>query len=384
MHWKHDISHVVKKFMKGRARSTSHIALAVLMWMVFTAPPGDLLAYKQTHVLLLITPALQGDHQEDLVQSVEAHLAGLPIIVHTTTNASLDVRDVSAAKESASFFKADSVVWTNSDLSDARFWNMTGDSPPQTFSVADTDEGWLPRCEAFASIVLSMTSPLLPASATPQKESTSAPTKSQTAPPQDTAKKKSDSANAQGSMSKPVEPADAYPFATLQFRIGLNFPTSRLNPSVIAGVGAEIVLPPLDNRLSIALDASFTRPRLEGKGNDPDFGAYSYVNNVYELKFALDLIFRPLGLKYICIPILGVGPAVQFLKTTQTSTLSEGRNFEQSWEIGLEALLGLDVALGPGFLVLEARYLYTDLDHQLTGDTNGGNVAASFGYRFGF
>ena len=144
------------------------------------------------------------------------------------------------------------------------------------------------------------------------------------------------------------------------------------------------MLPPLDNRFSIAVDASFTRPRLEGKGNDPGFGAYTYANNVYELKTALDLVLRPLGYKYICIPILGVGPALQFLKTTQTSTLSEGRNFEQSWEIGLEALLGLDVEMGPGYLVLEIRYLYTDLDHRLTGDTNGGNVATSLGYRFRF
>ncbi len=347
--------------MKGRARSTSQIALVVMPLMVFVASPKDSLADKQTHALLLIVPDLQGDHREDLVQSVEAHLAGLPIVIHTTTSTSPDVNNVSAVKESATFFDVDSVVWTNSDLSDARFWNMAGDSPPQTFSVEDSNEGWLSRCEAFASIVLSMTSPLLPASPQ-QRESTSA----------------------QGPESKPVEPADAYPFATLQFRIGVNFPTSRLNPSVIAGLAAEIVLPPLDHRLSIALDASFTRPRLVGKGNDPDLGAYSYVNNVHELKFAANLIFRPLGLKYVCIPILGVGPAVQFLKTTQTSTLSEGRNFEQSWEIGLEALLGLDVALGPGFLVLEARYLYTNLDHRLTGDTNGGNVATSLGYRFGF
>ena len=347
--------------MKGLARRGIHLATAVVFWMVFTASAQEAHADKQVHVLLLITQDLRGDQQKDLVQSVEAHLAGLPIVIHTTTNTSLDMHDVSAVKEAAAFFNADSVVWANSDLGDASFWNIAGDSPPLAFSVPDTDEGWLPRCEAFASIVLAMTSSLLPAS--PQQ---------------------GESTSAQGPESKPVEPADADPFATLQFRIGINFPTSRLNPSAIAGVAAEIVLPPLDNRFSIALDASFTRPRLEGKGNDPGLGAYSYANNVYELKIAADLIVRPLGLKYACIPILGVGPAVQFLKTTQTSTLSEGRNFEQSWEIGLEVLLGLDVALGPGFMVLDLRYLYTDLDHRLTGDTNGGNVAASLGYRFRF
>ena len=367
--------------MKGRARSTSRIALAVLLWMVFAASPKESLADKQAHVLLLITPVLPGDHLEDLVQSVEAHLAGLPVVIYFTTNTSFDEYDASAIEKAAAFFNVDSVVWTNSDLSDARFWNMEGDSPPRTFTVADSDEGWLSRCEAFASIVLSMTSPLFSASPK-KKKSTSKTEESQTAPPEDTTNENSDSTTAQGSKSKPVEPADAYPFATLQFRVGLNFPTSALNPSVIAGIAAEIVLPPLENRLSVALDASFTRPRLNGKGSDPDFGTYFYANNVYELKIALDLVLRPLGLKYTCIPILGVGPAVQFLKTTQTSTLSEGRNFEQSWEIGLEALLGLDIALGPGFLVLEARYLYTDLAPQLPGDTHGGNVATSLGYRF--
>ena len=297
--------------MKGLPRRGIHLATAVVFWMVFTTATQEAHADKQAHVLLLITQDLRGDQQRDLIQSVEAHLSGLPVEIHTTSNTSLDVHDVSAVEKTAAFFNADSVVWTNSDLGDARFWNMAGDSQPLAFSVPDTGEGWLPRCEAFASIVLSMISPRLLASPQ-QRESTSA----------------------QGQESKPVEPSNADPFVTLQFRIGVNFPTSRLNPSVIAGMAAEIVLPPLDNRLSIALDASFTRPRLEGEGNDPGLGAYSYVNSVYELKIAADLIVRPLGLKYTFIPLLGVGPAVQFLKTTQTSTLTEGRNFEQNLEIG--------------------------------------------------
>jgi hypothetical protein len=45
---------------------------------------------------------------------------------------------------------------------------------------------------------------------------------------------------------------------------------------------------------------------------------------------------------------------------------------------------GFDYALGPGRLLVEARFVYTGLSHLWTGETSAGNVTVGVGYRFLF
>ena len=69
------------------------------------------------------------------------------------------------------------------------------------------------------------------------------------------------------------------------------------------------------------------------------------------------------------------------LRTTERNDFNPGENTAESSEFGFEVVLGADYGVGPGYLLGEARVIYSDLDHLYTGDTNAGNVMISIGYR---
>jgi opacity protein-like surface antigen len=170
-------------------------------------------------------------------------------------------------------------------------------------------------------------------------------------------------------------------------RVGLDIPTSKLKPFVAAALEIDVFLPVLDNRLVLALDFSFTYPREEGGGTDPRVpgGTYDWEVKVLELKWALDVIWRFLDDTHALTPFVGLGPAVQYLRTAQTTSIDgAGENTERGAEFGFEILGGLDWRLGPGYLFGDVRFVLTDLDHRFTGDTNAGNVTICAGYRFVF
>jgi opacity protein-like surface antigen len=170
-------------------------------------------------------------------------------------------------------------------------------------------------------------------------------------------------------------------------RVGLDLPTSKLKPFVVAALEFDVFLPVLDNRLVLALDFSFTYPREEGSGTDPRIpgGTYDWETKVLELKWALDVIWRFFDDTRPLTPFVGLGPAVQYLRTAQTTSIDgAGENTERSAEFGFEILGGLDWRLGPGYLFGDVRFVLTDLDHRFTGDTNAGNVTICAGYRFVF
>ena len=168
-------------------------------------------------------------------------------------------------------------------------------------------------------------------------------------------------------------------------RVGLDIPTSKLKPFVVAGLELDVFLPVLDNKLVMALDASFTYPRYEGSGNDLQVGGdYEYEIKVLEIKSALDVIYRFLDDTHRFIPFLGAGFAFQYLRTLETSSFEPGENVEHGPSFGFEVLGGLDFRLGPGYLLLDTRFVFTNMDYQLTRDSNAGNVTMGLGYRFIF
>lgn len=168
-------------------------------------------------------------------------------------------------------------------------------------------------------------------------------------------------------------------------RVGLDIPTSKLGLFVVPAIEFDLFLPVLSRRLVVALDTSFTWPRQDGSGNDPRVGGdYDYDIDVLELKFALDAIFRFFDETHRFVPFAGLGPAMQYLRSKQTTSLDKGENTEHNVEFGFEVLGGVDFKLGPGYVVGDVRFVYTDLDHKLTGDTNAGNVTIAVGYRFVF
>jgi opacity protein-like surface antigen len=169
-------------------------------------------------------------------------------------------------------------------------------------------------------------------------------------------------------------------------RFGLNVPTSKLGPFVVAGLELDLLLPVLDRRLVLALDATYTYGSYGGGGTDPRVGgAYTYDIGEKELKLGLDLVFRFFAEDAPIIPYIGAGLIMHFLQTVERPSFGPRVDLlEQSTEVGFELIAGVDFALGPGYLLADLRWVHTDLDHRLTGDTNAGNVTLAVGYRYVF
>ncbi len=165
-------------------------------------------------------------------------------------------------------------------------------------------------------------------------------------------------------------------------RVGLAVPTSRLGPMVAGGLELNYALPVLDGKLVLAADGNITRPSYDSEISDPRVGGEGgYELDVTELKVGLLAVYRLFGPERDLIPFVGAGPALHMLRTTERNDFNPGENTAESSELGFEVVLGADYGVGPGYLLGEARVLYSDLDHLYTGDSNAGNVMISVGYR---
>ena len=167
-------------------------------------------------------------------------------------------------------------------------------------------------------------------------------------------------------------------------RIGMAVPTSKLGITVVGGVEVDFFLA-MQRRLVVAFDFTVTRPSYAGSGNDARVGGdYQFTVKELELKLGLDLVYRFFAPPRRLVPFAGIGAILHMLRTTQTNSLAPGENTEQSSKLGAEVVAGVDYGLGPGALLLEGRFVYSGLDHVLTGDVNAGSLTVSLGYRFIF
>lgn len=165
-------------------------------------------------------------------------------------------------------------------------------------------------------------------------------------------------------------------------RVGLTIPTSKLGPMVVGGLEVDYVLPVGGGHVVVAADVSLTRPSSDGSVTDSRIGGEgSYDIDTTELKIGLGGVYRIFGFDRALVPFVGGGPILHMLKTTETTSFAPGENTSQNTELGFELLGGADYRLGPGFVLGEVRFLYSDLDQLFTGNSNAGNVAISVGYR---
>jgi opacity protein-like surface antigen len=170
--------------------------------------------------------------------------------------------------------------------------------------------------------------------------------------------------------------------ASLAPRVGLTVPTSKLGPMVAGGLEVGYALPVLNGQLVLAVDGTLTRPGYTNTVSDPRVGGEGeYELDVTELKLGLGLVYRIFGPEEAFVPFVGAGPALHMLRTTERNDFNPGENTAESSELGFEVVAGADYRMGPGYLLGEARVLYSDLDHLYTGDSNAGNVVLSVGYR---
>lgn len=177
----------------------------------------------------------------------------------------------------------------------------------------------------------------------------------------------------------------AKPRFMLAPKLGLFEPTSRMSGAFFMGFEAGYLTPALDDKLAVVLEVDWVRPRAAGAVADPRVigPTQTYTLGNSEVGFLLSAVYRAEGLLPMFTPYGGVGPGL-FLHRTATNSFGS-TYIETESRIGVQALAGGDLALGPGAGFIEFRYHFSRVDFLSTGATNvGGFLALGFGYRFRF
>jgi len=169
-------------------------------------------------------------------------------------------------------------------------------------------------------------------------------------------------------------------------RAGVAVPTSKLGPMVAGGLELDVALPVANHQLVLALDGTLTRPSHDGSVMDPRVPGGVAAYTIHQLEFVIGVMatyrFAPAGKRLV--PWLGAGPIVHLLSTRETSSLSPDANTATSTKLGGELGGGVDLRAGPGFVVGEARLVYSGLDNLLAGVSNAGNIVVATAYRLVF
>ena len=169
-------------------------------------------------------------------------------------------------------------------------------------------------------------------------------------------------------------------------RVGVAIPTSKLGPMVAGGLELDVALPVANRQLVLAFDGTLTRPSHDGSVMDPRVPGGVATYTIHQLEFVIGVMatyrFAPAGRRLV--PWLGAGPIVHLLSTRETSSLSPDANTATTTKLGGELGGGVDLRAGPGFVVGEARVVYSGLDNLLAGSANAGNVVVATAYRLVF
>lgn len=182
-----------------------------------------------------------------------------------------------------------------------------------------------------------------------------------------------------------VAHADPWSFG-IEPRIGAILPTSKLGANVTGGVELDVATPVADHQLTIGLDASFARPSYSSSATSMQLpSTLDYTVDQLEVLVGLTANYRFFDSTHQLVPRIGAGPMVQMLRTTEsTMPAYAGSNNAQQTKPGFEATVGVDYAVGPGFLAGDLRFIYSSLDTPLTGSSNAGSLSLAVGYRFVF
>ena len=179
-------------------------------------------------------------------------------------------------------------------------------------------------------------------------------------------------------------------------RVGLYVPgiVNRMDPHVLVGIDLAVLLPFLERRLAVQAEVGWAPP---GAGvaatEDPRLGAPGSMSSwtasmtTDELFVGGGLLFRFLPPGDLFVPYLGVSGRVYFLRTVTWGVGAGepfGENSEVSTQGGLGVNLGGEVRLGPGALVIDLGFGWSDLPHTITGATSTSALSAQLGYRFFF
>ena len=168
-------------------------------------------------------------------------------------------------------------------------------------------------------------------------------------------------------------------------KLGLFEPTSRMSGAFFVGVEAGYLTPALDDKLAIVVEVDWVRPRAAGSITDPRVvsAGETYPLGNSEVCVLLSAVYRAEGLVPLFTPYGGLGPGLFYHRT---ATNAFGSTYiETESRVGLQALAGGDLQLGPGSAFVEFRYHFSKVDFLSTGSANvGGFLALGAGYRLRF
>ena len=324
----------------------------------------------------------------ELASAVSAYLTGLDLEVRRIESNSRD-----AAMSAARNVGARALLWADSNLEQVFLTRLEGSTAETTpIDVPDSGQGWTARCEIAASKILALTPTIL---ATPDEEElpvtgvpepSKRPRKPAAAPAEEPPphpeeappEEPEEDAGTPDEQPEPEAPTWAWGIAP---RVGAVFPLGELAPFVCAGLQIEIAPPVFGRLFSLAADVSFTRPERRGKVEDPLYGEHRYVHKVYLTRASVEALLRLPGRHTRFAALLGAGAVLNHILSRQTTSLDDFTATEESIEPGVVGLAAAEARLGRGYVFLEVRYHYSDLDQFLTGDTSTSSVEAALGYR---
>lgn len=167
--------------------------------------------------------------------------------------------------------------------------------------------------------------------------------------------------------------------------------SSELGAHVVATLEGGYILPWLEGRLQVFGSVSYAQPERSETREDPRLedagGTYQYTTIQRELTFDAGLLARlfPLGTPYNAYA--SFAPRL-FLLETETYGKAGGEkfgtNYEQSTKFGFCFAMGGEMILGPGRILVQLGFSYSQLQHAITGNVPTGALTASAGYRMFF
>ena len=169
-------------------------------------------------------------------------------------------------------------------------------------------------------------------------------------------------------------------------KVGFFKSTTALSGDLFLAAEVGYLTPLLERRLAVTLEVNYHRPRVTGSLSDPQLGGFgapppdgSYSVAVREVAFLLSAVFRFEEALGTLTPYVGGGPGLYLHRATADifGTVAS----ESDGGLGLQALAGLELPLGPGGAFFEAHYHFAPVDFVTTGDVNVGGFLASVGYR---
>ena len=176
-------------------------------------------------------------------------------------------------------------------------------------------------------------------------------------------------------------------------RLGVFLPqvSSELGAYVVATLEGGYILPWLDGRFQVFGAVAYTQPERSENRTDERLtetgGNYTYTTIQRELTVEAGLLFRFLPIETRFNAYASLAPRLYML---QTETFGEagdekfGTNLEQSTKIGFSFSLGGEMILGPGRILLQVAFAYSQLQHEVTGNVPTGALIVAAGYRFVF